>query len=44
MIKSSIQKKDVTLTNIYAVRIETPQSIRQILTNTKVEINNNTVK
>ena len=44
MIKSLIQKKDVTLTNIYAVRIETPQSIRQILTNTKVEINNNTIK
>ena len=44
MIKGSIQKKGITLINICALKIETPQYIRQILTNTKVEINNNTIK
>ena len=43
MIKGSIQKKAITRINVYALKIETPQYIRQILTNAWVEINNNTI-
>ena len=38
-IKGSIQEEDVTIVNIYAPNIETPQYIRQTLTDIKGEIN-----
>ena len=43
MIKGSIQEKDITIVNIYASNIGTPQYIRQTLTDVKGEIdcNNN---
>ena len=40
MIKGSIQE-DRTIVNIYALNIGTPQSIRQILTAMKGEIESN---
>jgi len=43
MIKGSIQEKDITLLNIYAPNIGSPQYIRQPLTILKGEINNNTI-
>ena len=43
MIKKSIQEKDITIINIYAPNIGTPQSVRQMLTNMKGEINGNTI-
>ena len=43
MIKGSIQEEDVTIVNIYAPNIGTPQYIRQILTAIKGEINSNTI-
>ena len=43
MIKGSIQEQDITIVNIYAPNIEAPQYIRQILTDIKREINNNTI-
>ena len=43
MIKESIQEEDITIVNIYAPNIEAPQYIRQTLTDTKGEINNNTI-
>ena len=42
MIKGSIQE-DITIINIYAPNIGAPQYIRQMLTNMKWEINNNTI-
>ena len=42
MIKGSIQE-DITIINIYAPNIGTPQYIRQILTRMKGEINSNTM-
>ena len=42
MIKGSIQE-DITILNIYAPNIESPQFIRQLLATTKGEINNNTI-
>ena len=43
MIKGSIQEEDVTIVNIYAPNIGTPQYTRQILTAIKGEIDSNTV-
>ena len=43
MIKGSIQKEDITIVNIYAPNIETPQYIRQTLTDIKGEIDSNTI-
>ena len=41
MIKESIQEEDITIVNIYAPNIGTPQYIRQIPTAIKGEINSN---
>ena len=43
MIKGTIQKEDITIINIYAPNIGAPQYVRQMLTNMKGEINNNTI-
>ena len=43
MIKRSIQEEDITIINIYAPNIGTPQYVRQMLTSMKGEINNNTI-
>ena len=43
MIKGSLQEEDITVVNIYAPNIGTPQYIRQILTAIKGEINSNTI-
>ena len=43
MIKGSIKEGDITIINIYAPNIRTPQYVRQMLTRIKGEINNNTV-
>ena len=43
MIKGSIQEEDITIIIIYAPNIGAPQYVRQMLTNMKVEINNNTI-
>ena len=43
MIKQSIQKEDITIINRYASNIGAPQCVRQMLTNMKGEINNNTI-
>ena len=43
MIKGSIQEEDITIINIYAPNIGTPQYVRQILTRMKEEINSNTI-
>ena len=43
MIKASIQEEDITIINIYAPNIGAPQYIRQILTDIKGEIDNNTI-
>ena len=43
MIKGSIQEEDITIINIYAPNIGTPQYVKQMLTSMKGEINNNTV-
>ena len=42
MIKGSIQKEDITIVNVYALNIRTPQYIRQTLTDIKGEIDSNT--
>jgi len=42
MIKESIQE-DITIVNIYAPNIGSPQYIRQLLTTLKGEIDNNTI-
>ena len=42
MIKGSI-KEGITIVNIYVPNIETPKNIKQILTDIKGEINNNTI-
>ena len=41
MIKGSIPEEDITIINIYAPTIGAPQYVRQMLTNMKGEINNN---
>ena len=43
MIKGSIQEEDITIVNIYAPNIETPQYIRQTLTDIKGEIDSNSI-
>ena len=43
MLKGSIQEKDITIVNIYASNIGTPQYIRQTLTDIKGEIDSNTI-
>ena len=43
MIKGSIQEEDITVVNIYAPNIGTPQYIRQMLTSIKGEIDSNTI-
>ena len=43
MIKGSIQEEDIAIINIYAPNIGAPQYVRQMLTNIKGEINNNTI-
>ena len=43
MIKGSIQEEGITIVNIYAPNIGTPQYIRQILTAIKGEIDSNTI-
>ena len=43
MIKGSIQEEDITIINIYAPNISTPQYVRQTLMSMKGEINNNTI-
>ena len=43
MIKGSIQEEDITIINIYALNIQAPQYVRQMLTAIKGEINSNTV-
>ena len=43
MIKGPIQEEDITIINIYAPNMGAPQYVRQVLTNMKGEINNNTI-
>ena len=43
MIKGSVQEEDITIVNIYAPNIGTPQYIRQMLTGIKGEIDSNTI-
>ena len=43
MIKRSIQEEDITIVNIYAPNMGTPQYIRQILTAIQGEIDSNTI-
>ena len=43
MIKGSIQEEDITIVNIYALKIGAPQYIRQTLTDIKGEIDSNTI-
>ena len=43
MIKESIQEEDITIVNIYAPNTGSPQCIRQLLTTSKGEIDNNTI-
>ena len=43
VIKGSIQEEDITIVNIYAPNIGTPQHIRQMLTAIKGEIDSNTI-
>ena len=43
MIKGLIQEEDITIVNIYAPHIGAPQYIRQTLTDTKREMDNNTI-
>ena len=42
-IKGSIQEEDITIINIYAPNIGTPQYVRQMLTSIKGRVNNNTI-
>ena len=43
MTKGSIHEDDITILNIYASNTGSPQYIRQLLTNLKGEIDNNTI-
>ena len=43
MIKGSIQEEDITIVNIYAPNLGSPQYIRQLLTILKGEIDNNII-
>ena len=44
MIKGSIQDEDITILNIYTLNIGSPQYIRQLLTNLKGQMDNNTIR
>ena len=44
MIKGSIQEEDITIVNIYAPSIGTPQYIRQTQTDIKRRIDSNTIR
>ena len=43
IIKTSVQKEDVTTINIYAPNIGATQYIRQMLTSMKEKVNSNTI-
>ena len=43
MIKGSVQEEDITIVNIYAPNIGTPQYIRLTLTDIKGEFDSNTI-
>ena len=43
MTKGAIKEEDITIINIYAPNIGAPLYVRQMLTNMKGEINNNTI-
>ena len=43
MIKGSIQEEDITILNIYAPNIGSPQYVRQLLTTLKGETDNNAI-
>jgi len=43
MIKGSIQEEDITFVNIHAPNIRTSEYIKQILTDVKGEMDNNTI-
>ena len=43
MIRESIQEEDITIVNVYAPNIGTPQYIRQLLTAINGEIDRNTI-
>ena len=43
MIKGSIQDEDITILNIYTLNIGSPQYIRQLLTNLKGQMDNNSI-
>ena len=43
MIKGSIQEEDITIINIYAPNIRTPQYIRQMLSAIRREVDSNTI-
>ena len=43
MIKGSIKEEDITIINIFAPNIGAQWYVRQMLTNMKGEINNNTI-
>ena len=43
MIKGSVQEKDITILTIYVPNIRAPQYIRSTLTDTKGEIDHNTI-
>ena len=43
MIKGSIQEENITIVNIYALNIEAPQYIRQMITAIKGENDSNTI-
>ena len=43
MIKGSIQQEDITFVNIYTTDIGAPKCIKQILTDLKREMENNTI-
>ena len=43
MIKGSIHQEDITIVNIYASNIGTPQYIRQTLTDIKGDMDSNTI-
>lgn len=44
MTKGPIQEDFITVVNIYAPNIEASQYVRQLLTDIKGEIDNNTIK
>ena len=44
MIKGSIQDQSITIVNIHAPNMRSPQYIRQLLTTLKEEIDNNTMR